>query len=119
MRDAQVEQTATAPNPRVKFGKPISNADIAPWDIDIRTSDGKGLPAGRGTVAEGKVVYDAKCLACHGADAKGGPVYGTMVGGIGSFKTNARVLTPAACTRTRRFCSTTSVAPCRWTIRSR
>ena len=79
-----------------KFGKPISNADIAAWDIDIRTTDGKGLPVGRGTVAEGKVVYDAKCVACHGADAKGGPVYRTMVGGIGSFKTNTRVLTPGS-----------------------
>jgi len=92
----QVEDTAMAPNPHVKFGKPISNADIAPWDIDIRASDGKGLPAGRGTVAEGKAVYDAKCAACHGAEAKGGPVYGTMVGGIGSFTTNARVLTPGS-----------------------
>ncbi|MDQ3187870.1 MAG: cytochrome c [Pseudomonadota bacterium] len=92
----QVETTAATPNPGVKFGKPISNADIAPWDIDIRTSDGKGLPAGRGTVAEGKTVYDAKCVACHGADAKGGSVYGTMVGGIGSFTTNAHVLTPGS-----------------------
>ncbi len=96
MRDVARRANGEAPNPHIKFGKPISNADIAPWDIDIRTSDGKGLPAGRGTVAEGKVVYDAKCLACHGADAKGGPVYGTMVGGIGSFTTNTRVLTPGS-----------------------
>src|SRR5262249_57023164 len=55
-----------------RFGRPIAEADIAPWDIDIRTSNGKGLPPGRGGVAEGKAVYDAKCLACHGPDAKGG-----------------------------------------------
>lgn len=79
-----------------KFGQPISEADIAPWDIDVRTSDGKGLPPGRGSVAEGKVVYEAKCLACHGQDAKGGPVYGPLVGGIGSFTTNTRVLTPGS-----------------------
>jgi cytochrome c len=79
-----------------KFGRPIAEADIAPWDIDIRTSNGKGLPPGRGGVAEGKVVYEAKCLACHGPDAKGGPVYGSMVGGIGSFTTNTRVLTPGS-----------------------
>jgi cytochrome c len=79
-----------------KFGRPIGEADIAPWDIDIRTSDGKGLPLGRGSVAEGKAVYEAKCLACHGPDAKGGPVYGTMVGGIGSFTTSTRVLTPGS-----------------------
>jgi len=92
----QPQESQAVPNPQVKFGKPISNADIAAWDIDIRTSDGKGLPVGRGTVAEGKAVYDVKCASCHGADAKGGPVYGTMVGGVGSFKTNTRVLTPGS-----------------------
>jgi len=82
--------------PDVRLGKPIAVADLAAWDIDIRTSDGRGLPAGRGSVAEGKQIYDAKCLACHGPDAKGGAVYGSMVGGIGSFKTNTRVLTPGS-----------------------
>jgi cytochrome c len=78
------------------FGKPISEADIAPWNIDIRTSDGKGLPSGKGSVAEGKALYAAQCVACHGESAKGGSMYGTMVGGIGSFTTNARVLTPGS-----------------------
>ncbi len=89
-------QRAEAGPPAVKHGKPVTEADIAAWNIDIRTPDGKGLPPGRGTPAQGKVVFDEKCVACHGADAKGGPVYGTMVGGIGSFKTNARVLTPGS-----------------------
>jgi cytochrome c len=83
-------------NPGVKFGQPVAEADIAPWNIDVRGPDGRGLPPGRGTVADGKKIYDAKCLACHGADAKGGPVYGTMVGGIGSFTTNVRVVTPGS-----------------------
>jgi S-disulfanyl-L-cysteine oxidoreductase SoxD len=87
---------AGEPRPNVGYGKPISDADLAAWDIDIRTTDGKGLPAGKGSVAQGKAVYEAKCLACHGEDAKGGPVYTTMVGGIGSFTTNARVLTPGS-----------------------
>jgi mono/diheme cytochrome c family protein len=84
------------PRPDVALGKPIAEADVASWNVDIRTSDGLGLPPGSGTVAAGKALYDAKCAACHGPDAKGGPVYGTMVGGIGSFTTNARVLTPGS-----------------------
>lgn len=78
------------------FGRPIAEADLAAWNIDIRTQDGAGLPAGKGDAVQGKVVYGEKCVACHGPDAKGGPVFGTMVGGIGSFKTNVRVLTPGS-----------------------
>jgi mono/diheme cytochrome c family protein len=81
---------------RPHFGRPVSEADLAPWNIDVRTPDGRGLPAGRGSVADGKKVYEAKCVACHGADAKGGAMFGTMVGGVGSFTTNARVLTPGS-----------------------
>jgi S-disulfanyl-L-cysteine oxidoreductase SoxD len=92
----QYDGAQSMPNHGARFGTPISEADIASWNIDIRTPDGKGLPPGRGTVAEGKSVYDAKCLACHGAEAKGGPVYGSMVGGIGSFKSSSRVLTPGS-----------------------
>src|SRR5215470_7873887 len=93
---AVATQSRSPANTEAKFGRPIAEADIAPWDIDIRTSNGKGLPPGRGGVAEGKAVYDAKCLACHGPDAQGGPVYGSMVGGIGSFTTSTRVLTPGS-----------------------
>ncbi len=78
------------------FGQAVSEADLAAWNIDIRTPDGLGLPPGRGSVAEGKRIYEAKCVACHGVDAKGGPVYGSMVGGIGSFKGSPRVLTPGS-----------------------
>jgi mono/diheme cytochrome c family protein len=92
----------TAPHPvqpladKPRFGKPISEADLAAWNIDIRTPDGQGLPAGSGTVSQGQQVYAAKCAACHGADAKGGAVYGTMVGGIGSMNSSPRVLTPGS-----------------------
>jgi len=81
---------------RPRFGQPVSEAELAAWNIDIRTPDGRGLPAGRGSVAEGRQIYAAKCVACHGAEAKGGSVYGAMVGGIGSFKGSPRVLTPGS-----------------------
>lgn len=93
---------ATGPHPvqplpdKPRFGQPVSEAQLAAWNIDVRTPDGKGLPAGRGTAGEGQKIYVAKCLACHGENAKGGSVYGAMVGGIGSFKTGTRVLTPGS-----------------------
>ena len=92
----------TGPHPvqalpdRPRFGTPVSEADLAALNIDVRTPDGLGLPPGRGTVAAGKQVYDTKCLACHGPEAKGGPVFGTMVGGIGSMTKSPRVLTPGS-----------------------
>lgn len=79
-----------------RFGQPVSEADIAAWNIDIQSSDGKGLPPGRGTVAEGQKLFQSRCVACHGESAKGGSMYGSMVGGIGSFKTAKRVVTPGS-----------------------
>ena len=74
----------------------MSEAELAAWNIDVRTSDGHGLPEGQATAIEGREVYEAKCAACHGEQAEGGPMYGTMVGGIGSFTTDERVLTPGS-----------------------
>jgi cytochrome c len=34
--------------------------------------DGKGLPAGSGTPAQGAAIYAQKCEACHGKDGVGG-----------------------------------------------
>lgn len=47
------------------IGRDATPAEITDWDIDIEP-DGTGLPAGSGTVASGREVYDAKCLMCHG-----------------------------------------------------
>ena len=79
-----------------RFGQLVSEGDLAAWNIDIRTPDGLGLPVGRGSVAEGKKIYEVRCVVCHGADAKGGPMYGTMVGGIGSMTKTPRILTPGS-----------------------
>ena len=53
------------------LGKPITEADIAAWDISIEPS-GKGLPSGAGTPAQGAHIYVEKCAACHGPGGKGG-----------------------------------------------
>lgn len=79
-----------------KVGAPVTAEEIAPWDIDISTSDGKGLPAGKGSVAEGEKVFAEKCVSCHGEKAAGGSMYGSMVGGVGSFMTDKRKLTPGS-----------------------
>jgi cytochrome c len=54
------------------FGRPATQAEIDKWDIDVRP-DGKGLPVGSGISAKGKLIFDAKCMACHGAGGIGGP----------------------------------------------
>jgi cytochrome c len=66
-----------------QFGSPIAPADIAPWDISIGP-DGQGLPAGRGTPAQGEQVYVAKCQGCHGEKGTGGPS-DPLAGGMGSL----------------------------------
>jgi S-disulfanyl-L-cysteine oxidoreductase SoxD len=60
-------------------GIPISEAEIAAWDISV-LPDGSGLPAGSGTPEQGAKIYAAKCALCHGPEAKGG-TSAALVGG--------------------------------------
>lgn len=53
-----------------KLGSPASPEEIAKWDIGVMP-DGEGLPAGKGTVKEGKLVYEKKCISCHGPQGIG------------------------------------------------
>jgi cytochrome c len=55
---------------RLGIGRPATARDVAPIDIDIMP-DGRGLPAGQGTAAEGMLVYVAKCAVCHGGAGEG------------------------------------------------
>jgi S-disulfanyl-L-cysteine oxidoreductase SoxD len=66
-----------------QFGKPVTQADIAAWDISIGP-DGAGLPPGQGTAAQGEIVFAAKCQACHGEKGAGGP-NDRLVGGAGTI----------------------------------
>ena len=61
---------ATSNLPSPNLGKPVSSADMAHWDIDIGR-DGKWLPAGDGTAAQGAPIFAAKCSACHGDGGRG------------------------------------------------
>jgi S-disulfanyl-L-cysteine oxidoreductase SoxD len=55
--------TAVAETPGL--GKPITEADIAAWNIDV-LPDGTGLPPGSGTAKQGAPIYAQKCALCHG-----------------------------------------------------
>ena len=57
---------------KYKLGTEVSDSEIAAWDIDVRP-DGKGLPAGKGSVEEGRKVYQQQCQMCHGENGQGGP----------------------------------------------
>src|SRR5712671_6651636 len=53
------------------LGQKVTEVDLALWDISIGP-DGKGLPPGSGTPAQGAAIYAQKCEACHGKDGQGG-----------------------------------------------
>ncbi len=50
--------------------------------------DGRGLPPGSGTVAQGEKVYAQQCVACHGVNLEGG-LGDRLVGGRGSLPASA------------------------------
>src|SRR5258705_14003201 len=70
-----VPASAEGPN----LGQPISQADLAPWDLTVMP-DGTGLPPGSGTPAQGKTLFADNCALCHGDEGKGGIVEAVVVG---------------------------------------
>jgi S-disulfanyl-L-cysteine oxidoreductase SoxD len=80
---AVVAAIVTSPAGAFDFGRPATPGEIKGWDIDVRP-DGKGLPNGSGTVAQGKAVFEENCAACHGANGQDG-IKDRLVGGQGSL----------------------------------
>jgi len=62
------------------IGRPATAKELAAWDIDVRP-DFKGLPKGRGSVAQGQEVWEAKCASCHGIFGESNEVFNPIIGG--------------------------------------
>jgi len=73
------------------LGVPATPEQVAGWDDSIGP-DGANLPRGSGTAAAGKIVYEGKCLACHGVEGAGRP-NDQLVGGQGTLKDAAPIRT--------------------------
>lgn len=65
-----VASAAAAEKPVPHLGKPMTADDVAKWNLSIYP-DGRGLPEGKGTAAEGEAVYTAHCESCHGEKGRG------------------------------------------------
>jgi len=77
---------------KFNLGREATQAEIAAWDIDVRP-DGKGLPDGKGTVAEGEEIYAEKCASCHGEFGEGIDRWPVLAGGHDSLKSDRPVKT--------------------------
>jgi S-disulfanyl-L-cysteine oxidoreductase SoxD len=70
---------------KLGIGREATAAEIAGWDIAVRP-DGKGLPPGKGTVAQGEVIFQAQCATCHGEFGEGKDRWPVLAGGNGTLK---------------------------------
>lgn len=76
------------------LGRPLTPEEIRKIDITV-TPDGRGLPAGSGSVSAGAAVYAKSCQSCHGAQGAGKP-QDQLTGGVGSLASAKPVKTPAS-----------------------
>lgn len=62
------------------LGRAISESQLRDFDL-IAPPDGSGYPEGSGTALQGKLVFEARCQACHAANGEGTSGNTRLVGG--------------------------------------
>lgn len=67
------------------FGSNASDEELKQFVSPL--PDGRGMPAGSGSVAQGEKVYAQQCAACHGAKLEGG-LGDKLIGGRGTLVNN-------------------------------
>jgi cytochrome c len=77
-RPADVGAAIEAPA-RLGLGVAATSERLASFDIDVN-AEGLGLPPGRGTTAEGALVYAARCASCHGTRGERLATFPRLVG---------------------------------------
>ena len=77
--------TLAAQSPRFGVGRPPTPEEFRDLASAI-APDGTGLPAGSGSVAEGRAVFAAQCARCHGPKGEG-EIGARLVGGQGTLAT--------------------------------
>ena len=76
------------------LGRPLTPEEIRKIDITV-SPDGRGLPAGSGSVAAGAAIYAKTCQVCHGEKGAGKP-QDQLTGGLGTLASPKPVKTPAS-----------------------
>src|SRR5260370_33293838 len=83
---------ALAQTRRYNVGREATPDEIRARDISV-SPGGSGLPPGRGTPKEGRLVYQTKCSSCHGDRGQGSQHYPALAGGRGTLATDKPLLT--------------------------
>lgn len=86
--------TVAGPESGLGIGRTATEEEIAAIDIDVMP-DGRGLPEGQGSFAEGKALFDERCVACHGENLEGVKETGgpALIGGRGTLASDKPVKT--------------------------
>jgi mono/diheme cytochrome c family protein len=82
---------ATSDGERYGFGATPSPEELQRFVSPL--PDGRGLPQGSGSVAQGKALYGEQCASCHGANLEGG-IGDKLIGGRGTLANNPPTKAP-------------------------